>query len=72
LNRSFDARIEKTIELVNANNNQKLFGFKKTDTLSKLIDNCVNVQGSDKSEFKAKHLNGFADNQFQTLITKLL
>jgi hypothetical protein len=48
-------------------------GFKKkeTDTLSKLIDNCVNVQGSDKSEFKAKHLNGFAD-QFQTLITKLL
>jgi hypothetical protein len=47
---------------VNANNNQKLFGFKKnkeTDTLSKLIDNCVNVQGSDKSEFKAKHLNGF-------------
>ena len=73
LNRSFDARIEKTLELVNANDNQKIiWGLKnaETDTLGKLIPNSVNVQGSDSPEYKAKHLNGFANNEFQTLITK--
>ena len=73
LNRSFDARIEKTIELVNSNDNQWIvWGLKnqETDTLSKLLDNSVNVQGSNLPEFKAKHLNGFANNDFKTLITK--
>jgi len=73
LNRSFDARIEKTLELVNANENQKIiWGLKnaETDILAKLIPNSVNVQGSDSPEYKAKHLNGFANNEFQTLITK--
>ena len=73
LNRSFDARIEKTIELVNSNNNQWIvWGLKnnETDTLAKLLDNSVNVQGSDSPEYKAKYLNGFAHNNFKTLITK--
>ena len=73
LNRSFDLRIEKTIELVNSNNNQWIvWGLKnaETDTLSKLLDNSINVQGSDNPEYKAKHLNGFANNDFKTLITK--
>jgi len=73
LNRSFDKRIEKTIELVNSNDNQWIvWGLKnlETDTLSKLIDNSVNVQGSNSPEYKAKHLNGFAKNEFKTLITK--
>lgn len=73
LNRSFDARIDKTVELVNSNNNQWIvWGLKnqETDTLSKLIPNAINVQGSDKPEYKAKHLNGFANNEFKTLITK--
>ena len=73
LNRSFDARIEKTVELVNSNDNQWIvWGLKnqETDTLAKLLDNSVNVQGSDKPEYKAKHLNGFANNEFKTLITK--
>jgi DNA modification methylase len=73
LNRSFDARIEKTLELVNLNNNQKIiWGLKnaETDTLGKLIENSVNVQGSDSPEYKAKYLNGFANNEFKTLITK--
>jgi len=73
LNRSFDARIEKTLELVNSNNDQWIvWGLKnsETDTLSKLLENSVNVQGSDKPEYKAKHLNGFAKNEFKTLITK--
>ena len=73
LNRSFDARIEKTLELVNSNDNQWIvWGLKnqETDTLSKLLDDSVNVQGSDKAEYKAKYLNGFAKNEFKTLITK--
>lgn len=73
LNRSFDLRIAKTLELVNSNDNQWIvWGLKnqETDTLSKLLDNSVNVQGSDKPEYKAKHLNGFANNEFKTLITK--
>lgn len=73
LNRSFDSRIEKTLELVNSNDNQWIvWGLKnqETDTLSKLLENSVNVQGSDSPEYKAKYLNGFAKNEFKTLITK--
>lgn len=73
LNRSFDLRIQKTIELVNSNDNQWIvWGLKnsETDTLAKLLTNSVNVQGSDKPEYKAKYLNGFANNEFKTLITK--
>jgi len=73
LNRSWDMRLEKAIELVNSNNEQWIvWGLKnnETDTLSKKIDDCVNVQGSDSPEYKAKHLNGFAKNEFKTLITK--
>ena len=73
LNRSFDARIEKTLELVNSNNNQWIvWGLKnqETDTLSKLLENSINIQGSDSPDYKAKHLNGFANNDFKTLITK--
>jgi len=73
LNRSFDLRIEKTIELVNSNDNQWLiWGLKnaETDLIVKKLDNAINVQGSDKPEYKAKYLNGFANNEFQTLITK--
>lgn len=73
LNRSFDKRIEKTLELVNSNDNQWIvWGLKnsETDTLSKILENSINVQGSDSPDYKAKHLNGFAKNQFKTLITK--
>lgn len=73
LNRSFDKRIEKTLELVNSNDSQWIvWGLKnsETDSLSKLLENSINVQGSDSPEYKAKHLNGFAKNQFKTLITK--
>ena len=73
LNRSFDLRIQKTLDLVKANNNQCLiWGLKnsETDTLVKLLDNSINVQGSDTPEYKAKHLNGFAKNDFKNLITK--
>jgi DNA modification methylase len=73
LNRSFDLRIKKTIELVNSNDNQWIvWGLKndETDTIEKLLNDSVNVQGSNTPEYKAKYLNGFAKNEFKTLITK--
>ena len=73
LDRSFEQRILKTIDLVNESKGQVIvWGLKnnETDTLEKHLDNAVNVQGSNTPEFKAKHLNGFAKNEFKTLITK--
>ena len=73
LDRSFDKRILKTIDLVNDSKGQIIvWGLKnnETDTLEKHLDNAINVQGSDSPEFKAKHLNGFSRNEFKTLITK--
>ena len=73
LERSFDLRIEKTIELVNSNDLQWIvWGLrnKETDTLSKILEDSVNVQGSDSAEYKAKHLNGFSNKDYKTLITK--
>jgi DNA modification methylase len=73
LNRSFDERIKKTIELVNENDKQFIiWGLKnnETDSIVKLIDNAVNVQGSDSPEYKAKYLNGFARKEFKVLVTK--
>ena len=73
LKRSFNDRINKTIELVNSNNEQWIIwalSNDETNTLNKLIPEAINVQGSDKPEYKAKHLNGFANNDFRVLITK--
>jgi len=73
LDRSFDERIKRTCELVNSNDNQWIvWGLKnnETDTISKLLNNSINVQGSDSPEYKAKHLNGFSKKEFKTLITK--
>lgn len=73
LNRSFDLRLEKTIELVNSNDDQWIvWGLKnnETDLISKSLKDCINVQGSDTPEYKAKHLNGFAKKEFKTLVTK--
>lgn len=73
LSRSFDARIAKTLELVNSNDDQWIvWGLKnnETDTIAKLLKDAVNVQGSDSPEYKAKYLNGFAKEDFKTLVTK--
>ena len=73
LKRSFDQRIQKTAELVNGSNEQWLIWTlrnSEADELNKVIENSINVQGSDKAETKAKNLNGFASNDFQNLITK--
>lgn len=73
LKRSFNKRIEKTKELVNNSNEQWIVWTLKNDEaneLQKVLNYSINVQGSDKPELKAKNLNGFADNEFKTLITK--
>lgn len=73
LKRSFDLRIKKAVDLVNNSNEQWIvwaLSNNETDTIKKLINDSVNVQGSDKPEYKAKYLNGFANNEFKCLITK--
>ena len=73
LRRSIDLRIDKVKELVNSNNEQWIvWGLQnlETDRLSKVLKDSKNVQGSDKPEIKAKNLIGFADNEFENLITK--
>lgn len=73
LNRSFDLRLEKTIELVNSSDEQWIvWGLKnnETDLISKNITDSINVQGSDSPEYKAKQLNGFANKDFRVLVTK--
>tara|TARA_R110000765_G_scaffold109772_2_gene200954 strand:+ start:164 stop:2380 length:2217 start_codon:yes stop_codon:yes gene_type:complete len=73
LKRSFDTRIAKTMELVNSNDEQWIVWTLKNDeaaTLKKVLNGSVNVQGSDKPDFKADNLNGFANKDFKTLITK--
>ena len=73
LKRSLNKIIDKTIELVNNSNEQWIIWTLKNDEanqLSKVINDSINVQGSDKPEYKAKHLNGFANKEFKSLITK--
>jgi len=73
LKRSFDLRIEKTIELINNSKEQWIVWTLKNDeatVLNKVLNDSINVQGSDSSEVKAKNLNGFADEKYQNLITK--
>lgn len=73
LKRSFDTRLQKAAELVNnSNENWIVWTLRnnEADNLSKIIDNSVNVQGSDSAEYKARNLHGFSDNKFKALITK--
>ena len=73
LKRSYGLRLSKTKELVNNSNDQWIIWTLKNDEakdLSKEIIDSINVQGSDKPEYKANHLNGFANKDFRVLITK--
>lgn len=73
LKRSFGMRMSKTKELVSSNKEQWIIWTLKNDEAnclnSEIID-AVNVQGSDKPEYKADNLLGFANNNFRVLITK--
>jgi DNA modification methylase len=71
LKRSYEKRIQKTIDLVKTD--QTIIWTLKNDEatqLNKVIEDSVNVQGADKPQVKADRLNGFADKEFTNLITK--
>jgi len=74
LRKSLNDRVSKAEEIVNEKPNEQwiLWGLQNAETqlLSKTIDYSVNVQGSDKPDVKANNLLGFANNEFNTLITK--
>lgn len=74
LRRTLDDRIKKVAEIVSEKPNEQwiIWGLQnqETELLSKAIPNSVNVSGSDKPEIKAKNLIGFANGDFQNLITK--
>lgn len=73
LKRSFDARIKKTADLINSSKDSWIVWTLRNNEasqLAKVLDDSVNVQGSDSLEVKAKRLNGFAENEYKVLITK--
>lgn len=73
LKRSFNDRMSLVAEVVNNSNKQWIIWTLKNDEanyLSKMVNDSINVQGSDKPEIKAKNLNGFANGDFKVLITK--
>jgi len=43
---------------------------READAIAAAIPGAVNVQGSDKPEVKAEHLNGFSRGEFSVLVTK--
>lgn len=73
LNRSMSKRIDLAVKIANELDGQCIiWGLKniETDNISSELDSCINVQGSDSPEYKAKHLNGFANREFLRLVTK--
>ncbi|MFB3057356.1 MAG: DNA methyltransferase [Ignavibacteriaceae bacterium] len=73
LKRSFIDRIKKTVDLINNSDEQWIIWTLRNteaDELAKVINDSVNVQGSDKAQYKADRLNGFANKEFKVLITK--
>ena len=74
LRKSLNDRVEKVKEIVSNKPDDQwiIWGLQnaETDLLAKNIDDAVNVQGSDKPDIKAKNLLGFANEDFNTLVTK--
>jgi hypothetical protein len=67
------ARISEVIKIVNNSTGNFIIWVKHNDEaeeLQKLIPGSINVQGSDKPEYKKDKLLGFANNEFRVLITK--
>jgi len=74
LRKSLNDRVSKVHEIINEKPNEQwiVWGLQnsETDRLGKEIKESRNVQGSDKPEVKAKNLLGFADKEYQNLVTK--
>lgn len=70
---SLEMRCEAAAELVNNSDEQWLVWCDLNDEASKLhalIEGSVNVQGSDKPEFKARSMSAFSAGEIKCLITK--
>ena len=70
---SLDMRCQKAAELVNNSDDNWLVWCDLNDEANlanKLIDNSVNVQGSDSDTYKAKNMLDFAAGKLKCLITK--
>lgn len=70
---SLEERCKAAAELVNNSEEQWLVWCdlnSEADLLNKLIGQSVNVQGSDRPEFKTKTMFDFADRKLKCLITK--
>jgi DNA modification methylase len=73
LRKTLNQRCNKALEIIGDSKEPFIiWGLQnaETDLLKKIIPNSINVSGSDKPEVKAKNLIGFADGEFQNLITK--
>ena len=74
LRKTIDQRCEKAVSIIEDKPNEQwiVWGLQnaETDKLNKMIPNSINVQGSDKPETKSKNLIGFANGDFQNIITK--
>ena len=73
LKRSYEERLKKCVDVINnSDDNWIVWCLRNNEAteLNKLLNDSVNVQGSDEPEKKAKNLNGFAKNEFKVLITK--
>ncbi len=71
---SLEVRCKSAADLVNNSDEQWLVWCDlnaESDTLSRLIDDSVNVQGSDSLEHKSRAMKEFADGKLKCLITKL-
>lgn len=70
---SLELRCRSASELVNQSDEQWLVWCdlnSEADLLNKLIDGSVNVQGSDKPEFKTRNMLDFAGGRLKCLVTK--
>lgn len=70
---SLITRCEKMAELVNNSNDVWLIWCdlnSESELLKKLINNSVEVKGSDKAEYKTKSMLDFADGKIKCLISK--
>jgi DNA modification methylase len=66
-------RFEEVAKLVNNSNEQWIVWVNQNQEAKKaleLIPDAVEVNGSEKPEYKSKKLLGFADNEFRVLVTK--
>lgn len=73
LRKSLDLRCNKAVNIIGDSDEPWIiWGLQNAETskIQNMLEGSVNVQGSDKPEYKAKNLIGFANGEFQHLVTK--